>query len=335
MTSLCAWRTASGLTLVLAFLLAGCAAPQPQAEQYNGTFKGTAKASNDLSGARMEEIGEALIGKELVFRVTWHEYADVDPDPDLRSPCPLKAITSSAAGMAVQVPAGSAERGQLVVAALPGETATINGIQFLRDRMLLFSQKPNGSPVFLSVLMPRGRTVMSTKTTSCGTRQTISDENLTAAWLENALTQTVGELVAPTRPAVALPAAKKGLVLTPPEQSSAAVAAARPAVALLTAHTEPGRVKRGDVVRLSMAYSVTTQGGQQLQVDESYELSFADKPLPGFPVRRTASRTAGEHRGDYNLQTPNGAAPGTYRFKAEVCFEGRCSSMVSTFEIVP
>jgi hypothetical protein len=320
---------------VLTFLLAGCAAPPPQAESYKGSHEGTWKASNDLSDAREKQLGDAFIGREYAFRVLWHEYAVVDPDPDLNAPCPLRAITSSSAGMAVNVPAGTASRGHLVVAARPGETATITGIGFGRSSMTIFSRKPNGVPVFLIVTMPRGRTILLTKTSDCADRQKISDENLTVAWLENVLSQSVLEFIAASPPAVRLPEAQKGLVLSPPKPSNDAVSPGKPSVALLSAYAEPAQVKRGGVVRLSMAFRVNADSTRKVQVSESYELSFEGKPLPNFPVQRTQSRDAGEHNGVYSQQIPNGAAPGTYRFKAEVCFDGTCSSKVSSFEIGP
>lgn len=49
-------------------------------------------ASNDLSRERQQQILDAFVGRELVFRVLWYEYSDLDPDPDLRNP--TKAVTA-------------------------------------------------------------------------------------------------------------------------------------------------------------------------------------------------------------------------------------------------
>jgi hypothetical protein len=140
---------------------------------------------------------------------------------------------------------------------------------------------------------------------------------------------------APAVAEVKLSEAKRGLVLIPPTPSNVAVARSKPAVALLAATAEPVRVKRGDVVRLGMAFRVDVGGSQEIKVEESYELSFQGKPLPNYPVQRAKARGAGEHSSVYSQQIPVAAAPGTYRFKGEVCFDGACSSRVSSFEIGP
>lgn len=321
------------VVVALAVLLGGCAAPSRQVETY-GFLEGTIKRSNDLSTTREKQLGDAFIGRDFVFRALWHEYADVDPDPDLGQPCPLKVVTKRAAGMAIRVPAGSAERDQLIVAARPGDVATIKGVVFARDLLTLHSRKQNGQPVYLTVLMPRGRTLIGTKTTDCGSRQKINDENLTVAWLEDVLTGTVLEFVAPALPRakVDLPEPERGLVLQPPA-SADAVRRHEPAVALLAADAEPKTVRRGEVVRLTMTFSVDAGAARPVQVGESYLLTFNGKPLPKFPVQRAETREAGEHRGVYTQRIPTAATPGTYGFKAEVCVEGVCNSRVTEFEI--
>ena len=330
------WKSLSGslcFVTILVSVLAGCSAPSPQAQTY-GFLEGTQSRSNNLSAAREQELGKAFIGRDFVFRVLWHEYADIDPDPNLNDPCPLKAVTHRAGGMLVRVPAGTAERGQLVVSARPGDVATIKGLVFAHDRLTLFARKPDGLPVYISVLMPRGRTIIFTKTTDCGTRQKIDNDNLNVAWLENVLVGSAIEFIAPAAPQVtqvALPEPAAGLVLQP----SPAAPPREPTVRLLAGQAEPARVRHGESVHLTMQFLVEGDSGTQpVIVKESYGLSHLGKDLPRFPVTRSEARFPGEYQGVYTQQIPRAAAAGVYNFKAEVCLEGRCSSLVSEFAIV-
>lgn len=323
------------IVVALAVLLSGCAAPQRESELYAGVADSSRSASNDLSRERQQQILDAFVGRELVFRVLWYEYSDLDPDPDLRNPTVLKAVTARFPTMNVKVPAGAFERRQLAIGARPGDVVKVTGVHFLRDRLTLFTRKPDRSVVVISVLMPRGRTIIGTKVCDVCVRQTISDENLSAQWLEDVLSQSIVEFLAPAPPQVALPEAEKGLVLRPPAPSVGAAAHRQPTVTLLAAGAEPATVRRGERVRLTMMFSVDAETAQPIQVEESYLLTFNGKPLPKFPTQRAEARSAGEHRGVYTQQIPMAATPGTYRFKAEVCAEGACNSRVTEFEITP
>lgn len=326
-----------GSIAVLAFLLAGCAIspPQLESELYDGVADSSGSvSSNSLSPERQRQIIDAIVGREVVFRVLWYEYSDLDPDPDFRNPTRLKTVTARFPTMNVKVPAGAYERRQLAIGARPGDVVKITGVHFLRDRLSLFTRNPARKVVVISVLMPRGSTIFGGKTGESGIRQTISDENLSAQWLEDVLAQSIVEFVAPALPpaTVDLPKAKQGLVLKPPA-SADAVPKREPVVALLSADAEPKTVRRGDVVRLTMTFSVDARSARSVQVEESYLLTFNKIPLPKFPVRRTELREAGEHRGVYSQQIPTAAAPGTYSFKAEVCVKGTCSSRTTEFKI--
>lgn len=320
------------LLVVLAVgLIAACSAPVRQTERFGAVADSSASAGNELSKARQQQLIDAFVGREMVFRVLWYEYSVLDPDPDFSNPTNLKAVTARFPTMNVKVPAGAWERQQLAVGARPGDVVKVTGVHFLRDSITLFTRKPDRSVVVVSVWMPRGRTIIGTKTNECCTRQVIDDHNLTAQWLEDVLSGSIVEFVAPAARQVALPAAAEGLVLQPPPGLAAA---ATPGVRLLSAEADPGRLRPGDTLRLSMQFAVEGVGADGAAVQESYELSQGGVALPRFPVLRTETRQAGEHRGVFTQQIPRGAQPGTYRFKAEVCLEGSCSSRVTEFAIV-
>jgi hypothetical protein len=323
--------------LALALTLAGCGAMPPQGSSLSPSqMDGVHSAGDGLSEARRRELGEAFIGREIVFRVPWYEYAWVDPDPSSSAPCNLHVIMSSTGGMAVKVGAGTAERGNMTPVARPGDTARITGMRISSHGIAFYARKPDGRRVFLSVHTPRGRTIIGTKTGNCTHGKAVSDENLSAGWLENVLAVAVGELVAPVQAPVqvAMPKPQQGLTLTaPPAAAVASQPRAQPAVTLLSAGAEPAQVRLGEVVRLGMAFRVSGDEARHFEIAESYELSYQGTNLPRFPIRRTVSRGAGEHRAEYSQQIPRTAAPGTYRFRAEVCLDGACSSRVSTFEI--
>jgi len=310
---------------IIALLVAACA-PLRQAERYKGSYNGVQNFGSKLSAAHMRQIGDAFIGREVVFRVLWYEYAYIDPDPNQQGNDPPK----------VKAPKGALARGQLAVAAYAGDTAKITGIQFQRDRLYLFCRKPNGAPVFLRVIMPRGRTLLlGFKTSGDLTRKKITDKNMNAAWLENVLTQAAVEFIEAPMQAVQLSAAPKGLELSAPGPPEATRAAGETSVTLLDADAEPALVRPGETLRLNMKFKVATPAAGKIRLKESYGLLFQGQPLPNFPVQRMVSRAAGEHSGVYRQRIPVNAAQGVYRFKAEVCYEQMCSSRVSLFEIVP
>lgn len=109
---------------------------------------------------------------------------------------------------------------------------------------------------------------------------------------------------------------------------------AAPGLRLLSARAEPGQLRPGDTLRLTMQFAVDGVGSAGVPIRESYELSLDGAVLPRFPVERTETRGPGEHRGVYSQQIPRGARPGVYRFKAEVCLEGACSNRTTEFIIV-
>lgn len=324
-----------GLFAALVLLLAGCAAPPPQAERYRDLYDQALSGGNELSPSRITEFRDAFVGRDIVFRVLWYEYAFIDPDPDFDAPSGLKTVISRSGGMVVKVPAGAYERHQLSVAAGPGDVAKITGIAIQKNYVLLFARKPDDRVVVLTVTMPRRTTIFGMKQSESTSRITITDQNMSVPWLKNVL-QTAVEFVAsaPALKQVKLPEAEKGLELQPPTDLNRGASRNTPSVALLAAGADPVRIKRGDVVHLTMRFAVASQGDKRHKVDESYLLSFNGKPLPKYPVHRSKIREAGEYNGVYSQKIPMGAVPGTYRFKAEVCIDGACSSRVSDFEIM-
>ena len=114
--------------------------------------------------------------------------------------------------------------------------------------------------------------------------------------------------------------------------------AAKPAVATVlssSASAEPGKLRRGETVRLLLGFEIATGSSQTVAVKESRTLSFAGKPLPNFPIEDSSSRPAGRHETVFEQKIPGSAPYGEYRFRGEVCVAGDFIARTAVLEIVP
>lgn len=178
------------------------------------------------------------------------------------------------------------------------------------------SRKPSGAPVFLKVIMPRGRTISWHKTKGDATRRVISDKILTVEWLESVLSQAILEFVDP--PFVRLTKKK-----TP--------AAVKSTVLSVEVLAEPRSVRIGQSVALDLLYEIRANPGKEVEVRGIRSLSFQGQNLPKYPIVKVMRRKDGTYETRFSQRIPGAAQQGSYTYRGEVCVKGDCISRSTEF----
>lgn len=275
-----------------------------------------------LTPERVDLLSSRFIGKEFVFRVDWHRNMLVYKGR------PVNNRASTYHNETPGVIQARNQRGPLVARA--GDVATFTRVEAVACCALaLYFTTQHGVPGFIVINTPNKEVWLSEF------YEDLTDQMATDAWVEQQLTQETITFLAP-RSTVAqkkpagLPNPPKPLVLSP-----SASPLAKPVVSALAIKTEPSRVARGQVLSLTLDYTIQSPGESPVAVNESLTLLFNGKPLPTYPRTRTEQRSMGNHKTVFRQTIPSEAEQGEYAYKGEVCIETECTSRTLTFEVVP
>lgn len=275
-----------------------------------------------LTPARANLLNSRFVGKEFVFRINWHTGMLVYKGRPANNR--LATFYNETPG----VIRGRNQLGPLVARA--GDVATITRVEPVACCALaLHFATQRGANGFLYVSTPNKE--------SWGTEfyEDLTDHMATDAWVEQQLTQETITFLEPgatvaTKEPVKLPDPPKQLVLRPAPGPHS-----EPVVSALAVKAEPARVARGQVLSLTLDYTIQVPGESPVAVNESLTLLFEGKPLPTYPRTRTQQRSAGTHNTFFRQTIPSQASQGEYTYKGEVCIDSGCTSRVLKFVVVP
>lgn len=303
---------------LLAGLLACTAAPRKQVIVDDG---GIPNDYSQLSATRINEIRGSFVGRVFVLKEDWYEYAYIDSDPvggfgESPPRTDLPRWLKNSEYMRRVAPAGT-------VARIAGTNTSLWAfISFI-------CQTKTGEEFYIPILGRRPWTIffgMRNKG-ELVQRNRFDDDLATIPWIERMLTYNTVEFVAdapetgrPTSPAVTGPARTEPAKPTVPKLNVAAV---------------PNRLRIGDTVQLQLDFQVSGAGSQPVQVSEERTLYFNGRILPSYPKKSEAQRVSGDYKTATQQVIPNGAQPGDYEFKGEVCVLSGCISSKTTFSVLP
>ena len=285
-------RLARLATIVVPLLLAGCGSAPVRDDG------GAGSRGNELSDARVAELREALIGREVVFKLDWHEHHCLQHFR--RFPCASKMGVGG--GLLRKLDEEDFKVGNRLVAA--GSVGRISGMNTSDEyALVVFVADPANRPVKLFIQAPWSNPDNRLERF----QEDFSDSLVTVDWVERQLSGAV-DFLGPVAAPAAVPAQALGA----------------PAVAGLDAPARPQIVSKGETVELMLSYRIEGDAGAGVAVLERRDLQYGGRRLPNYPVERQLSRAAGSFETSYRQRVPAAAKPGFYKYVGEVCIGGDC-----------
>ncbi|QYZ64712.1 MAG: hypothetical protein HPY30_01140 [Gammaproteobacteria bacterium (ex Lamellibrachia satsuma)] len=300
------------LTLtIFVLVLSGCSAP-----------------SIKLTDGHVENLKEAFVGREFVFRTDWHHGMVIYKGK------PMGNFYATMHNQTSMVKKRKHQLGDLV--SRGGDTATfINIAPSYNYRLFLTFKSSQGDAGSIIIMSPNKD--------SWGSEyyEDMTDSMATVPWVENQLTNATIKFLDKTEtdaaeiPAV-LPAPPMQPKLTPTTPTvPTPVQMTEPSISRLSVTATPSRVRHGEVLKLQLDYTIDAADGKPVQVTESRNLVFNSKALPGYPKERQETRGNGRHSTNFRQKIPSKAQPGSYTYKGEVCIPAGCTSRLVRFSIEP
>ncbi|MET0064913.1 MAG: hypothetical protein ABW076_01065 [Candidatus Thiodiazotropha sp.] len=277
-----------------------------------------------LSQKRTSELQEAFIGREFVFRTDWYdEYAVYEGRHGHRSLVTEKDGVSS-----------SAKKYHMKLAENPGKQLAAAGtIAHISDIKAVENWKLN---VYFSTEKGQQGEI-SIRRFGKG----IHDEIVTAEWVEDQLSQSTVQFLDKADEEIKKIQATLPEPPPQPTLTSAPVPAhihtqpnvSEPVIKDLEATALPTPVRHGEILKLTLIYSLQSGGSVPIETTETRSLLYNGKTLPGYPKRKIEIRHSGQHSSIFHQRIPVKARPGTYTYKGEVCIETGCNSRTTRFII--
>ncbi len=279
-----------------------------------------------LSSDHLQELKQAFVGREFVFRVDWHLGMVIykgRPENNIYATMYNKtpSVNRHIQDLGAQVAEG-------------GEVARITSVMPVANHRLYLGFKTRqGAKGTLIIFSPNNE--------SWGTEfyQDLTDQTASIAWVEEQLTRkTIRFLGSEDVPASAASAPLSRppvpVQLTPPPGKSRQQETG-PEVTGLRVIADPPQLKRGESVSLSLEYRIASANQPVFEVTEKRLLSFDGKRVPRYPKEQVKTLSEGRHSSNFRQKIPAGAKTGVYVYQGEVCIADRCSSESVEFEVLP
>ncbi len=272
-----------------------------------------------LSPARSEALTSRFVGREFVFRTDWYQGMWIYRGRQVNNKAATYYHETKSVVQARE------QRGPLVAQA--GDVATFTRLQTVGCcNIALHFKTESGRESFIILGTPNVENLLGEF------YEDMTDAVATDAWVEEQLTRETVSWIDPAKrmkaTAVELPAPPKQLVLKPAPPKD-------PVIETVTVKANPQRVARGQVLNLSIDYTLQAPAAAQVAVSETFTLLNQGKPLPSFPRTRKEQRGAGDHTVQFRLTIPGGAAQGSYTYQGEICIDSGCVSRKMAFEVTP
>lgn len=301
------------LLIALILLLNACSAPT--------------KASSKLTNGHMDKLRLAFVGREFVFRTDWHSKMVIYKG----KPAHWYDTYSN------KTPLVKAELQKLgTFQAYGGDVATFTNVRPWTHRALaLYFIKKNGSRGIIRISTANKEIIASEFW------EELTDQSAKISWINNQLTQgTIKFLSVSAKSTNKIPA----VLPKPPEQPTLTPAPTRaipmetkkpssPSISRLNVRTDPTSVRRGEMLKLVLDYTINTPDLKMIEITEHRNILFNGKSLPNYPKVKTELRSDGRHTTVFRQKIPSHAKQGIYTYRGEVCMASGCSSQLKKFSI--
>lgn len=105
---------------------------------------------------------------------------------------------------------------------------------------------------------------------------------------------------------------------------------------LLSIEAHPSRVNRGQALNLNVHFEVESATNKNpISIIISRQVYKGETPLFSAPRTQQGFWTTGIHSAKFSLPVPQKTAPGIYRFKASLSYDGNTSEREVLFEVTP
>ena len=304
------------LAFIITCLLQACSLPKPL-----------------ITDNRYQKLNQVFSGREFVFRTDWYNTWIIQNGAPIHF-CKAKTFRSN--------DCYKRSKNEERLLAQGGTVARITSVKLFStmriDIYFKTEQKTNG------IIMIYGKYLNNWALHGPLAWEKITDQKATVSWVERELTmRTIRFLDNPiiaekgSQDISSLPTPPKQLSLTPTSDIAGYIPSIdhRVTVSKIMVSALPEQVSHGQVLNLTLDYTLVDVAGNETEVTESRTLLYNNKPLPKYPIIKHKKLANGSYTTVFKQRIPSQAKPGVYSYEGEVCVDTGCFKHQVIFRIIP